>query len=232
MNPTVSFNHAHSPSSADAAYAALSKIFPDVPPSSLLDVGCGTGTWLSAAERLGVSDLHGVDGIDANSSANFSKLDLTQPIRLGRRYDVVLCLEVGEHLDSAYSRVLIGSLVAHAPKIIFSAACPGQPGQHHVNCQWPDYWQSLFNREGFACYDTVRWSIWNDKLIEPWYRQNMFIATYAPSIAGNETRIAAVVHPDMLRVMFGLSRHVLAPWLPGIRWARWIAMKALQTNSG
>jgi SAM-dependent methyltransferase len=163
MNPGVCFDHAISPASADSAYAALSKIFLDALPNSLLDVGCGTGTWLRAADRLGVPDLHGIDGVDCSgdrSRVRFSKLDLTKPFSLGRRYDVVLCLEVAEHLDETHAKVLIRSLVAHAPKIIFSAACPGQPGQHHVNCRWPDYWQSLFNDEGFACDDAIRWSIW------------------------------------------------------------------------
>lgn len=161
MSVTVSYKHARSPHSVDGAYAALSKIFSDIQPGSLLDVGCGTGSWLKAANQLGVFDLHGVDAIDIFSTecpqANFSKFDLTKSFSLGRRYDVVLCLQVAEHLDEEYANVLVQSLVAHAPKVIFSAACPGQPGQHHVNCQWPDYWQALFNKHGFVCDDSIRW---------------------------------------------------------------------------
>ncbi len=32
-------------------------------PDSLLDAGCGTGTWLRAAQELGVNNIFGVDGI-------------------------------------------------------------------------------------------------------------------------------------------------------------------------
>jgi len=231
MNMTVRYKHAHSPHSVVGAHAALSKIFVDIRPDSLMDVGCGTGTWLKAANQLGVFDLHGIDAIDIFSTecpqASFSKLDLTKSFNLGRRYGVVLCLEVAEHLNVEYASVLVQSLVTHAPRVIFSAACPGQPGQQHVNCQWPDYWQALFNKHGFVCDDSIRWLIWRDKQIEPWYRQNVFSAVHAPTIAGQEPRIAPVIHPDMLPVMFGLSRYVPSKLLPGLRWLRSMAEQVL-----
>lgn len=62
--------------------------------------------------------------------------------------------------------------------------------------------------------------IWREKRIEPWYRQNIFSAAYGPTVAGQEPRIASVIHPDMLRVMFGLSRYVPPKLLPAIRWLR------------
>ena len=92
------------------------------------------------------------------------------------------------------------NLVAHSDRVVFSGACPGQSGQHHVNCQWPEYWQSLFNAVGYTCDDSIRWKIWNIDEIEPWYRQNMFVATRTPDRAGEEPRIKAVIHPQMLAI--------------------------------
>jgi hypothetical protein len=122
---------------------------------------------------------------------------LSEPFDLGRRFDLALCLEVAEHLDADAGAVLVDSLAAHSDAIFFSAACPGQPGQHHVNCQWPEYWQALFNARDFACSDAIRWRIWNDSRIEPWYRQNMFFAFRDCPSAGKEPRIAPVIHPEM-----------------------------------
>ena len=47
------------------------------------------------------------------------------------------------------------------------------------------------------CGDDVRWSIWDDDRIEPWYRQNLLFARRHPELAGKEHRIRAVIHPAM-----------------------------------
>ena len=39
--------------------------------------------------------------------------------------------------------------------------------------------------------------IWDNAAVEPWYRQNMFVARRDPATAGKERRIPAVLHPDM-----------------------------------
>jgi hypothetical protein len=106
-------------------------------------------------------------------------------------------LEVAEHLEEIHADLLIEMLTDHADGVVFSAACPGQEGQHHVNCQWPVYWQRLFNEHGFTCRDELRWQIWDDTRVEPWYRQNIFTARRSPEQAGQEPRLRSVVHPDI-----------------------------------
>jgi SAM-dependent methyltransferase len=210
---SVNYSHSDSPHTVQGASAALSYVLRHLRPASVLDIGCGIGTWLRAAIDMGVADIYGVDGIALSCKEllfpreRFSVIDLSTPFNLNSRYELVMCLEVAEHLNAAASGTLIASLVNHGNTILFSAACPNQPGQNHLNCQWPDYWQKLLNRHGYACDDSIRWKIWNDARIEPWYRQNMFIAVYNPDFAGNEPRIMPVIHPDMIPVMAGLSRY-------------------------
>ena len=105
---------------------------------------------------------------------------------------------MAEHLDERNSRLLIETLTSHSDEIVFSAACPRQRGQHHVNCQWPAYWQELFNACGFSCSDAIRWRIWNETGVDVWYRQNMFVASRDGPGAGKEERLRAVVHPEFL----------------------------------
>jgi hypothetical protein len=102
------------------------------------------------------------------------------------------------HLHETSAKALIGSLCRHGNLVFFSAAQPGRFGQNHVDCQWPSYWQGLFNAEGFTCVDNMRWRMWNDKDVEPWYRQNMFRAVRDSMLAGSESRNPSVVHPEML----------------------------------
>jgi SAM-dependent methyltransferase len=203
MTP-VDYDHTANRHSLEGPRRALPLLLGAEPVRSLLDVGCGRGTWLKAAGEIGITDVIGVDGADIAPeallfpAAQFVRHDLSRPWSLQRRFDVVLCLEVAEHLEADASRTLIEALTGHADRIIFSAACPGQPGQHHVNCAWPATWQALFNDCGFVCDDAVRWQIWSDAAIEPWYRQNIFTARRNASAAGREARLASVIHPELL----------------------------------
>src|SRR5690348_7395490 len=120
------------------------------------------------------------------------RADLNEPIELGRRFDLVLCLETAEHLKPESSETIVDTLVRHGDLILFSAAAPGQGGPGHINCRWPAFWQKLFNERGFTCSDAVRWTIWNDGRIEPWYRQNLMVVTRDEALAGNEARIGSV----------------------------------------
>jgi len=183
------------------------------PVRSLVDVGCGTGPWLRAARLNAIDDLQGFDGALApNAELAVSRdiiqvVDFTRPLPCARRFDVALCLEVAEHLEEKFAGRIVCTLANLANTVVFSAACPGQPGQHHVNCQWPAYWQSLFNSHGFVCNDAVRWAIWDMATVEPWYRQNMFVATRDAVAAGKEARMPSVLHPDMALMSVMLSEH-------------------------
>lgn len=199
----IDYDHHRNSHSPDGPRAAFAAIFSDLFPKSLLDVGCGTGTWLKAAVDCGVPEILGVDGVEIppeqlHVPANkIRHQDLTLPWNLNKRFDAVICLELAEHLESTFAPTLVDALVKHGDRIYFSAASPGQMGQHHVNCQWPAYWQQLFNTRGYACEDDLRWKLWDDSRIEPWYRQNLFLARRAPEMAGQEPRIKAVVHPGI-----------------------------------
>jgi SAM-dependent methyltransferase len=121
-------------------------------PASVLDVGCGIGAYLSYFIHHGVTDCLGVDGIDASSTVlpadRYIQHDLSKPFDLGRQFDLVICLEVIEHLPAEAASHLITSLAKHSrDRILFSAAEPGQPGHGHINCrpleEWLEHWEHL-----------------------------------------------------------------------------------------
>lgn len=200
----IHYEHAKNIHTLEGPRVALPIILTNTNAKSILDVGCGIGVWLKASRDLGLKDVFGVDGVRIDPAdlvipeALFKVQDLTVPWSLKRKFDLALCLEVAEHLPERHAENLINSLVSHADTIVFSAACPGQIGQNHINCQWPAYWQRLFNNRGFVCSDDLRELIWNDARIEPWYRQNIFVARRTPNIAGKEPRLRAIVHPEII----------------------------------
>jgi SAM-dependent methyltransferase len=157
-------------------------------PASVVDFGCNVGVWLAAGARLG---MFGADilGIDQRPPAEqfrtarqlypgaFLRADIAKPLGLNREFHLAVCVEVAEHLDGgdASAEHLINNLAAAAPLVLFSAAIPGQGGNHHVNEQWPEYWARKWRARGFRVAD-VRALVWNDERVLWWYRQNLLIA--------------------------------------------------------
>jgi len=107
--------------------------------------------------------------------SSFRKEDISKPFSVGRKADLAICLEVGEHLADAAAAGLVKSLTDTAPVVLFSAAIPDQPGTGHINCQWPEYWAALFKRYGYISIDCIRRKVWTDPRVEYWYAQNIFI---------------------------------------------------------
>jgi len=148
---------------------------------SLLDVGAGHGAWAAEWMKLGVKDVIAVDGgyVDlaqlAIPAKTFVSHDLSQPLDLKRRFDLVQSLEVAEHLSEEHAEGFVDSLVRHGDVILFSAAVPNQGGEHHVNEQPPEYWRKHFAERGYDVFDWVRPRVAMNRDVKAWYRFNSFI---------------------------------------------------------
>ncbi|EHR42310.1 class I SAM-dependent methyltransferase [Alishewanella jeotgali] len=179
-------------------------------PKSVLDVGCGTGSWLAAAHNHGVGDIFGVDG---GSSAKdmlmippscFRELDVCKSFTLSKKYDLIISLEVAEHLNVESHTSFIQNLSAHGDVVLFSAAIPYQGGTGHRTENWPAYWCKLFSSFGYDCYDVIRPLIWDLPGIEFWYKQNIFLFIKSETAASlglvdaqRTQNPLALVHPEM-----------------------------------
>lgn len=175
-----------------SARAVVPLVLQFLSPRSVVDLGCGEGTWLSVFREHSVTDVCGVDGDYVDRSRlgipadSFLPHDLTQPLRLPRRYDLALSLEVAEHLPADCANTIIESLVLLAPVVLFSAAAPYQGGAEHVNEQWPAYWAERFAAHDFLPVDCLRRTLWNLSDVEWWYAQNMFLYAHRTTLNANE----------------------------------------------
>lgn len=200
------YNHTEDVHNSTSPSIILPKVFKLFSPSSILDIGCGIGTWLSVAKRLGTRDVLGVDGDYVNKSllakylteGEFVSHDLTIPLNLGRKFELCLCLEVAEHLPENTADVLINSLAGHSDVILFSAAIPGQGGQNHLNEKWPSFWIDKFSQLGYKVYDPIRPLIWDDQRVDPWYRQNILLFTKG-TFSLTEPLFRDIVLPDFFQ---------------------------------
>ena len=168
-----------------------------IQPKTIIDVGCGVGTWLSVFREHGIDDIWGVDGdyIDRNllmiPPERFVAADLTTPLDLPREADLVLSLEVAEHLPESAADTFVETLTRLGRVILFSAAIPFQGGSNHLNERWPDYWSEKFFRRGYLAVDCLRQRLWQNKTIQTCYAQNSFF----------------FVHSDYIQPLFGRAYH-------------------------
>lgn len=192
------------------ARKVLGSVFEWLSPQSVCDVGCGTGTWLAAASELGIETIQGFEGpwaktanlVVSDDAVDFQ--DLENSVSGDRTFDLVISLEVAEHLSDARSAGFVKDLCNLGDCIMFSAAIPLQGGTGHITERWQSHWAKLFEAEGYSVYDPVRPLIWDDGEVAFWYRQNTMVYVRRGSEA--ETKIKAagfgapvmldLVHPD------------------------------------
>lgn len=175
------FYRAQRDGSRASASAVVPRLIEWFRPRSVVDVGCGVGTWLAEFRRLGVEDVLGVDGEYVERAMleipteRFVPKNLDDSLDLGRRFDLVLSLEVAEHLPASCADAFVASLTSLGPIVVFSAAIPGQGGNGHVNEAWPEAWARRFAAQGYRWADPLRALFWNDRRVEPWYAQNLLV---------------------------------------------------------
>jgi 2-polyprenyl-3-methyl-5-hydroxy-6-metoxy-1,4-benzoquinol methylase len=139
-----------------------------IPCRSVVEVGCGDGTWLKAFKEHGVAEILGIDGDHIEEDTlvfpkeTFKPFDLTKPIEFNKKFDLVVSLEVAEHLPPDFSEIFVITLASLGQVIMFSAAIPYQVGVNHLNEQWPDFWAALFREKGFVPIDYIGKKLWRD----------------------------------------------------------------------
>lgn len=198
-------------------------------PRSVIDLGCGDGSWLSIFRRHGATDLLGVDGgwLDPQhlkiSTDEFRVARLDGPLEFDRQFDIAISLEVAEHLPPSKAAGFVACLTTLAPVVMFSAAIPAQGGVNHQNEQWPDYWEQHFANHGYMPIDVIRWQVWNDPAVAWWYSQNILLYAGKQTLAKNPSLSAArqavpgparaIVHPRLHQQLMRRSQPGFKTWL-------------------
>lgn len=158
----------------------------NVPIRSIVDFGCGTGTWLYTAKLFGITEILGLDGdyIDPAqlmiSEDEFSPTNLESQVVLEKKYDMAMSLECAEHLSETAADTFVDSLCTASDIVLFSAAHPGQGGDNHINEQPIEYWQDKFTERGYS-YIEIRDLYKSNVDIESWYKEN--ISLYAKDLS-------------------------------------------------
>ncbi len=149
-------------------------ILQQISPRIVLDAGCAHGFVVEALRDRGVAAF----GIDISEYAIQNvREDIRPYVRvaslldpLPQRYDLIVCIEVLEHLTAAEGEQAIANLCGASDDILFSSTPEDYREVTHSNVQPPDYWSTLFALHGF-----IRDVDFDASFLTPWavrFRRN------------------------------------------------------------
>lgn len=124
-----------------------------ITPRTALDVGCAKGFLVEALRDRAVQAY----GLDVSDYAIGQVRPDVRPFcwvasaadPLPRRYDLILCLEVLEHLPEAEALAAVANLCRAADDILFSSTADAHDDDAtHVNVRPVEYWAGLFAEHG------------------------------------------------------------------------------------
>lgn len=167
--------------SYQSAKVILGILFQAIKVRSILDVGCGVGTWLRAAKELGCRECVGVEGkwvvnkMQPKNGVIIKIQNLEKKIKINKKYNLTISMEVAEHLTPKRAKSFVRDLCRSSDIILFSAATPAQGGVNHLNEKPISFWASIFLKHGFIPFDVIRPLVKHNTKVEPWYRKNSIL---------------------------------------------------------
>lgn len=130
--------------------------------ASALDVGCGNAflleAFLAAGKEVGgveaspaIRSVVGPELAEAVQIGDFREATTVTRADGSRRWDLVCCVEVAEHIEPSRSEELVETVTTAAGRwIYFTAAPPGQTGHGHINCRPHSEWLAWFGERGWV----------------------------------------------------------------------------------
>jgi hypothetical protein len=145
--------------------------------TTIVDFGCGNADYTKRFLAAGKK----VDAFDGNPNTpemtgGIAKvLDLSQDFDLGKKYECVMSLEVGEHIPPQKEQTFINNLGKHSAQcIIVSWALPGQGGDGHFNEQPNDYIKKQFADRGYKSWDEAEQYLRNSATLW-WFKKTIMV---------------------------------------------------------
>ena len=121
----------------------------EINPESVLDIGCGPGTYVYALRNLDV-EAKGLDideRVHGKEHLKYQSLfDITN-----ESADTVICMEVAEHIESEQEDEVVAKVVGTVQKtLIWTAAAIDQGGIGHINCKDKEEWAEKLTAAGLV----------------------------------------------------------------------------------
>jgi len=124
------------------------------PNKKIADFGCGPGIYVQSLRKM-QQDAYGYDNdirIKDKENEHIYHSDILN-LDLEQKADIILCLEVAEHIPEEDSDKIVDSIKRNLNQqgmLIWTAAIPGQGGLGHINCQHKEYWVEKFAKRSMV----------------------------------------------------------------------------------
>lgn len=124
-----------------------------IKPQTVLDAGCAMGLLVEALRQrkveawgLDVSE-YAIERVSQDARPFCSVGSVTKPLE--RDYDLIVCIEVLEHLTPREAEQAIENFALHSKDVLFSSTPFDYKEPTHQNVQPLEYWAELFARNSF-----------------------------------------------------------------------------------
>jgi len=154
---------------------AIIKMFKGV--KTAIDIGCGNGSYIKNFIDAGI-DCIGYDGspltLEITSGLPCYIQDFSDPVDAGK-FDLVVSLEVGEHIPKQFEQIFIDNVCRAAKRhIVLSWATEGQGGRGHVNCRNNDYVIKEMESRGYV-FDKEKSDILKGASTLDWFKNTVMV---------------------------------------------------------
>lgn len=141
------------------------------PFKSMIDIGCGPGGMETIAIQHGVS-WTGVDGDETVIRPGVVYHDYTKGPLVLPAADLAWSVEFVEHVEEQYVPNFMATFSC-CQRAFITAAPPGAPGWHHVNCRDAAYWIEVFRQAGFEFDPDGSVDLkWHSTMIKPFVQRS------------------------------------------------------------
>jgi SAM-dependent methyltransferase len=133
--------------------AMADAIVRDLRPTTVLDAGCAMGFLVEALRERGVEawgidvSEHAISQVHESVAEHCEVGTLTDP--LPRRYDLIVSVEVLEHIPPAEANAAVANLCAATDRLLLSTTPDDYGEATHLNVQAPEAWSAMLAQNGF-----------------------------------------------------------------------------------
>ncbi len=130
------------------------RIVSEISPETVLDAGCAKGFLVEGLRNAGVQawgidiSQYAIENVHDTIKPYCKVASITDPFPQ-EHYDLIVSIEVLEHMPPQEADAAIRNLCNHTNQILFSSTPFDYKEVTHVNVQAPEYWAGIFAKNGF-----------------------------------------------------------------------------------